>query len=179
MKNLKLLYIIAAITLLSGCEAQKSPAEKAAEQAYEQYLSDKAVLSLNNKTFALEANRVLFKYGNYINVNSNTNFVTLDGDKATIQLAFNTPLAGPNGIGGITIEGRASNFKQKTAKDDEIIFSMNVMGSALSASLTLRMYPNSNYCTATVYPTFSSNSITFSGYLYPIEDSSLFKGRAI
>lgn len=179
MKRLKLLWIMAATILLSGCATQKSPAEIAAKKAYEEYLYDNAVLSLNNKTFVLEANRILFKYGNYVNVSSNTNFIKLDGKEATIQMAFNSPYAGPNGIGGITLDGRASNIKQEVNKKGEILFSMNVQGTALSATINIRMYPGSNYCNATINPTFSSNTITFSGYLYSIEDSSIFKATPI
>ena len=55
-----------------------------------------------------------------------TNFVSMDGNRATIQLAFNGTYAGPNGIGGITVEGNASNVEMKTDKKGNITFSMMV-----------------------------------------------------
>lgn len=179
MKNIGLLLVMAVLFLFSNCETQKSPAEIAAEKAYEEYLYSNALKSLEKSEFVLEANRILFKYGSYVNVTSNTNFIKLKDNKATIQIAFNSPYAGPNGIGGITVDGNASNIKFNKDKKGNISFSMNVQGSAVSAYVSFSMSEGSNYCTATIIPTFTGNRITFSGYLYSIEDSNVFKGRSI
>lgn len=87
--------------------------------------------------------------------------------------------AGPNGIGGITVEGNASNVEMKTDKKGNITFSMMVQGVAVSANVTFRMVKGSNKCTATVSPNFNSNRISFTGTLYPTEQSNVFKGRSI
>ena len=108
-----------------------------------------------------------------------TNFVSMKGDRATIQLAFNTAAAGPNGIGGITVDGSASNIEMKTDKKGNVTFSMMVQGVAVSANVTIRMVKGTNKCTATVSPNFNSNRISFTGYLYPSDQSNVFKGRAI
>ena len=59
----------------------------------------------------------------------------MKGDRATIQLAFNTAAAGPNGIGGITVDGSASNIEMKTDKKGNVTFSMMVQGVAVSANV--------------------------------------------
>ena len=66
--------------------------------------------------FQINLDRVYFKYGTSAFVSSNTNFVGLDGDKAVVQVAFNVPFSGPNGLGGITVDGNASNYKVKPTK---------------------------------------------------------------
>ena len=68
----------------------------------------KALRSLDRLDFALEADRLTLRRGRVVFVSSDTNFVTLSGDMATVQVA---PFmgGGPNGIGGITLEGHASS----------------------------------------------------------------------
>lgn len=61
-----------------------------------------------------------FKYGTSAFVSSNTNFVGLDGDKAVVQVAFNVPFSGPNGLGGITVDGNASNYKVNAARKSKV-----------------------------------------------------------
>lgn len=76
------------------------------------------------KNFILEADHVIFKHGTSAFVSSNTNFVAVKDDKAVVQVAFNIPVSGPNGLGGITVEGSTSNYKQTTDKKGNI-FSIN------------------------------------------------------
>lgn len=161
-------------------EAKKAEkaAKKAAEEAEANALFEQAVQALKNKDFVLEADRIEFKRGSFVYVTPNTNFVSVKGEKATIQLAFNTPAAGPNGIGGITVDGTTSGVQMKTDKK-ETLCTMNVQGVAVSARVTFRMAKGTNKCTATVSPNFNSNRISFTGNLYPSSESNVFKGRSI
>lgn len=162
-------------------EAKKAEkdAKKAAQEAQENALFEQAVQALNDRDFVLEADRVEFKRGRFVYVNASTNFVSLKDNKATIQLAFNGAVAGPNGIGGITVDGSASNVEMKTDKKGNVTFSMNVQGIAVSAYVTFRMAKGTNKCTATVTPNFNSNRISFTGNLFPTSESNVFKGRSI
>lgn len=173
------LFLLLSLTfVLTGCKTQ-DPALKEAKAAEEQEKYLRAVEALNNNDFVLEADRITFRNGRFTYVSSSTNFVSMSGDKATIQLAFNSPYAGPNGIGGVTVDGRASNVKKKTDKKGNITFTMNVFGTGVSAIVSFNLTPGSNRCTATVTPNFNNRIITFSGYLYPTSESSVFKGRAL
>ena len=140
-------------------EAKKAEkaAKKAAEEAEANALFEQAVQALKNKDFVLEADRIEFKRGSFVYVTPNTNFVSVKGEKATIQLAFNTPAAGPNGIGGITVDGTTSGVQMKTDKKGNVMYEMNVQGVAVSARVTFRMAKGTNKCTATVSPNFNSN----------------------
>ena len=121
-------------------EAKKAEkaAKKAAEEAEANALFEQAVQALKNKDFVLEADRIEFKRGSFVYVTPNTNFVSVKGEKATIQLAFNTPAAGPNGIGGITVDGTTSGVQMKTDKKGNVMYEMNVQGVAVSARVTFR-----------------------------------------
>ena len=131
------------------------------------------------KDFVLEADRVEFKRGQFVYVTPNTNFVSFIDGRATIQLTFNVPASGPNGIGGITVEGQPSNIKMETNKKGDVTFSMMVQGTGVSASISIRVPKGTAKCTATVNPTFNSNRLSFTGILYPAKESRVFKGRSL
>lgn len=154
-------------------------AEKAAAEAEEKALFEEAKAALNAQDFVLEADRIEFKRGNWAYVTPSINFVSLIDGEATVQLAFNGAFAGPNGIGGITVEGTPSNISMTTDKKGNIIFKMMVQGIGISASVTVQMANGSTRCTATVIPNFSSNRISFTGTLYPSSQSKVYKGRAL
>ena len=154
-------------------------AKKAAQEAEDQAWFERAVKALESNDFVLEADRIEFKRGSFVYVTSSTNFVSLKGDKATVQLAFNVPVSGPNGMGGITVDGTASGIELKRDKKGSITYEMNVQGVAITARVNIRMAKGTNRCTATVMPNFNSNRISFTGQLYLSEDSNVFKGRSI
>lgn len=137
-----------------------------------------AVKALDSLDFVFEADKIIFKYGDMAYVQSNTNFISLSDDKAVVQVApFNG--GGPNGVGGITLDGRASNIKMITDKKGTISYSMNIQGAAISAIVTITLPKGSNNATVVIDPTFNSNRITLSGRLIPKSKSRVFKGTSI
>ena len=88
-----------------------------------------AVQALKNKQFVLEANQVIFRNGMSSFVTSNTNFVLMNGNRATVQTAFNTPYPGPNGIGGVTVDGNSSDMKMNIDKKGNVNCSFSVQAS--------------------------------------------------
>ncbi len=138
----------------------------------------KALRSLDRLDFALEADQLTLRRGRVVFVSSDTNFVTLSGDTATVQVA---PFmgGGPNGIGGITLEGRASGIQVKTDKRGNTTFSMSVFGRGISATLSIRLPAGSNRASVSIDPNLSSNRILLTGVLIPLDESRVFKGRAL
>lgn len=136
-----------------------------------------AIQSLETLEFVMEADQLVFKRGNTAYVNSNTNFISLSDDKAVVQIA---PFqgGGPNEIGGITLEGKASNIRIKTDKKGNTYFTMNVMGAELSAVIDIRLYKGNNKASVTVTPNYHSNRVTLNGFLLPTAFSNIYKGRA-
>lgn len=136
-----------------------------------------ALHALETLNFVMEADQLVFKRGRTAFVTSQTNFVSLSDDKAIVQIApFNG--GGPNGVGGITLEGRASNIRIKTDKKGNTTFMMSVMGTGLSASIDIRLNKGSNKVSVTVNPNFHSNRVTLNGRLLPSEWSNIHQGRA-
>lgn len=154
-------------------------AKKAEEKMRNELLFREAERALKKHTFVLEAERVIFKRGRSAFVSSNMNFVSLEDDRATVQIAFNGPYSGPNGLGGITVDGSASNIKMSQDKRGNINFSMNVSGIGVSAQVYIQLTKGTNDATVTVSPNFNGNRMTLTGKLLPAEKSKVFKGRSI
>lgn len=135
--------------------------------------------ALQDSSFVVEAEAVTFKYGNRIQVNSTTNFVSLDGDRAVIQISPSYVHSGPNGVGGITEEGIASNLRMTTDKKGRVRLTMNVTGRGVNASVSISATPGSNRVFVEVSPTFSSNTVRLEGYLVPFAHSTVFEGTSL
>ena len=133
----------------------------------------RAVEAIEKLDFVLEANRLTFKRGQSVFVNSTTNFVALQDEHATVQVAPFYGGGGPNGVGG-----RASNIILRTDKKGNVTLTMSVMGTGLSATVSISMAKGSNRASVTVNPNFHSNRVTLDGVLIPSSQSNMFKGRA-
>lgn len=152
---------------------------KAIQEKLDSLMYVEAEKVISDKDFTLEADKVEFKYGQTAFVNSNTNFVSVTGDKSVVQVAFNVPVSGPNGIGGITLDGNISNYEVKKDKKGNINVSMNVMGTGISALVNISLYSGSNKASVTITPNFNSNRLTLTGVIVPSSSSRVFKGRSI
>lgn len=95
-------------------------AQKAREKAENERNYAIAVQALKEGKFVLEADQLVFKRGRSAFVSSTTNFVMMDGEHASVQIAANSALAGPNGIGGITVDGSRKEMKITTDKKGSV-----------------------------------------------------------
>ena len=166
----------------SAQKAQRD-AERARQKAEAAYLDSlmhqSAVAAIEGRQFVLEADKVVFKRGETAYVNANTNFVLMNDDRGTVQVAFNTAFGGPNGIGGVTVDGNVSNIKMKTTKRGDVNASFAVQGIGISAQVFVTLNRGSNEATVTITPNFNSNTLTLHGKIVPLEESSVYKGRSL
>ena len=138
----------------------------------------KAVNALENLKFVLVADKLISKYGDMAYVSGVTNFISLNDDKCTVQIApFNG--GGPNGVGGITLDGLASNINMSTDKKGTIRYSMMVQGVAISAFITITLPSGTNEASVTITPNLNSNNITLVGKIVVPEESGIFKGSTL
>ena len=135
-----------------------------------------ALQALENLDFVLEADQLVFKRGMSVFVSTTTNFISVQNDKAVVQIAPFNAGGGPNGVGGITVEGLASNIQIKTDKRGTSYFSMSVMGKGISATVSITLPKGTDQASVTVNPNFHSNRITLNGTLMPAEKSRVFQG---
>ena len=140
--------------------------------------SVQARAALQNQDFVLEADNVTFRNGSTVFVNSSTNFISVKGNRAVVQISPSNFASGPNGVGGVTVDGVISGQQITKGKDGRITFSMNVMGIGINAQVEIYMFPGSNQASATVYPNFNSNTVWLSGKIVPYENSNVFEGMS-
>ena len=138
-----------------------------------------ATAALLNKDFVLEADQVTFKNGATVFVNSNTTFISVKGNRAVVQISPSNFAAGPNGVGGVTVQGYISGPEYKTDKHGRTTFSFNVTGIGVNAQVEVYMTPGTNSATATIYPNFNSNTIWLQGNLVPYENSNVIEGATL
>ena len=135
--------------------------------------------ALVNQDFVLEATSVTFKNGTTTFVNSTTNFILLKGNKAVVQISPSSFANGPNGVGGVTVEGNVSDLRVRTDDKGRTTLSMNVMGIGINAQVEVYMHPDTNKASATVYPNFNSNTIWLRGIIVPYQNSNVFEGNSL
>ena len=141
--------------------------------------SIQAIAAIRNKDFVLEADNVTFRNGNTVLVNSTTNFISVKGNKAVVQISPSNYASGPNGVGGVTVQGAISGYEIRTDEKGRIYLSMNVNGIGISAQIELFITPGSNYAQATVYPNFNSNTVWVDGTIVPYDSSDVFEGTSL
>lgn len=141
--------------------------------------SVQARAALKNQDFVLEANTVTFKTGATVYVNSTTNFISVKGNRAVVQISPSNFASGPNGVGGVTVDGMITDQQIMTDKKGRVTYSMNVMGIGINAQVEIYMYPGSNRASATIYPNFNSNTVWIDGDIVPYDNSNVFEGTSL
>jgi len=182
------LVLVSASTLMyaqSSSETRKAErkaqreAQKAREKAENERNYAIAVQALKEGKFVLEADQLVFKRGRSAFVSSTTNFVLMDCEHASVQIAANNALAGPNGIGGITVDGSRKEMKITTDKKGNVNCSFSVQGIGISAQVYITLTNGGNNASARISPNFNSNTLTLNGVLVPLSQSNVYKGRAL
>jgi len=137
----------------------------------------KAVEAIKSGSFVIEVDQLLFPRGNSKFVSSLTNFISMNEGKAVIQIATSYFNPGPNGLGGITVEGTVSDITMSTDKKGFVYYNFLVQGMFVSASVNIQLLGNGNRTTVTVYPNFNNNNLTMTGVVVPYSESDVFQGQ--
>ena len=138
-----------------------------------------AAAAVRNQDFVLEVQQVTFKSGMTTFVNTTTNFISVKGNRAVVQISPSNFASGPNGVGGVTVQGLMTGPEFKTDKNGRITYSFNVMGVGVNAQVEIYMIPGTNSASATIYPNFNSNTIWLQGNIVPYENSNVIEGATL
>ena len=141
--------------------------------------SVQARAALRNQDFVLEADNVQFRNGSTVFVNSSTNFISVKGNRAVVQISPSNFASGPNGLGGVTVDGYISGQEVNIDKKGRVTYSMNVSGIGINAEVQIYLFPDSNRASATVYPNFNSNTVWLEGTIVPYENSTVIEGNSL
>ena len=138
-----------------------------------------AAAAVLNRDFVLEADQVTFKNGNTVFVNSSTTFISVKGNRAVVQISPSNFSSGPNGVGGVTVDGSIPGMQRMVDKKGRTTLSFNVMGIGINAQIEIYMTPGTNRASATIYPNFNSNTVWIEGEIVPYENSDVFEGMSL
>lgn len=141
--------------------------------------SIQAIAAMRNRDFVLLVDNVTFNNGNTIYVNSTTNFISVKGNRAVVQISPSNYSPGPNGLGGVTVDGQISSYQITTDKRGNINLSYNVSGIGLNAQIEVYLVLGSSDVQATIYPNFNSNTLWISGDVVPYENASIMEGSSL
>ena len=141
--------------------------------------SIQAIAAMRNRDFVLLVDNVTFNNGNTIYVNSTTNFISVKGNRAVVQISPSNYSPGPNGLGGVTVDGQISSYQITTDKRGNINLSYNVSGIGLNAQIEVYLVLGSSDVQATIYPNFNSNTLWISGEVVPYENASIMEGSSL
>ena len=158
---------------------KKERAERKALEAQQDSVAFlKAVNALKDGAFVLEANSVSFPNGIVRFVSSTTNYVEVDNGNGIVQTAFNNFAysPGPNGLGGVTVQGTINGVKMTEDKDGNVFYSYSIQGIAISATVFITLTGGTNQASVQISPNFNNNNMTMTGYLLPVGESDVFQG---
>jgi hypothetical protein len=138
-----------------------------------------AAAAVQNRDFVLEADQVTFKNGYTAFVDSSTSFISVKGNRAVVQISPSNFSAGPNGVGGVTVDGSISGMQKMVDKKGRTTLSFNVTGIGINAQIEVYMTPGTNRASATIYPNFNSNTLWIEGDIVPYNNSGVFEGMSL
>lgn len=138
----------------------------------------KAVEALKNGSFVLEASNVSFPNGITRFVSSSTNYVQVDKGEGIVQTAFSnfTYLPGPNGLGGVTVQGNVTGVEMREDKHGNYYYNYSIQGMVISATIAITLTGGTNQASVRISPNFNNNDMTMMGVLVPLDESDVFQG---
>jgi hypothetical protein len=155
--------------------------EKLAQRKTEEEVQAKAVeWMVNHRQFVLEAHTLSNKRGDRMNVSNRINFIAVDSNKITIQLASISGIGGTNGMGGVTTDGRISKYDLSKFGKSGTGYSIRVQAMTSLGSydliFTVSRLGNAD---AVVSGATTGGRLEYHGFLVPKMLSKVFKGSAI
>ena len=153
-------------------------ARKALEAQQDSIAYFKAVQALKSGSFVLEVDNVTFPSGITRYVSNTTNYVQVDDGEGVVQTAFSNFAysPGPNGLGGVTVEGVVSGLTMREDKDGNYFYNFSIQGVAISATISITLTGGTNQASVMVSPNFNNNNMTMTGRLLPLDESDVFQG---
>jgi len=133
--------------------------------------------ALDTKKWVLEADRLSNRKGQTVNVNSNLNFVAIEGEEAYVQLGRDSGM-GPNGVGGVTVRANITKYEVKKSKKGTYFIHVFASSSLGSFDIRIDMNATGQMASATIQGN-SARRVTYSGQVVPVSRSTVYKGTPL
>jgi hypothetical protein len=127
------------------------------------------------RSFVLEADFLMNKYGQRVFVVSTLNFIKVDKSQGTLQTGSDFS-SGYNGVGGVTAEGSVGSWEiHKDFKKLTYRVKFNLMTNLGIYDVSMNV-SSDNYATATIRG-LGPGSLTWQGHIATVGNSRVFKGQ--
>lgn len=143
--------------------------EKRMRQLQDDVAFAKASNSMRRGYFVLVADDIRIGdmgYRHY-DINSNSNFILVQGDDAIIQFALNTGNPGTNGLGGWTGKGSVRNKHIKVEKNGDVYMQFTVLSGTVNADVSITLFNGTKRAYARIN---GRPAITINGEILPYRD---------
>ena len=125
------------------------------------------------RAWVIEAHTVYDKQGLSFQMDPTINFVGINNEETTVQLSFNG-IAGWNGVGGVTLDGKISKYEYSRDKNT-VSIKMSTMGASLGNVDIFLSISGRDNARATVSGNWGER-ITFQGRFVSLAESRVYKG---
>lgn len=172
----KVFFIAMAAVLLSSvvCTPLYAGSENGSSQ--DSVVFAKTVKMLNEGEFVIEADRIIMPDGNSVMVSSVTNFMSVQGGNAVIQVSPLMNASGVNGVGGLTVQGSVDKISSDTDRRGNLIMTMTVIGANVSVTVTITVPKGSNRANVWIDPNYNSDDITMMGNVVSPAEADIHTG---
>ena len=131
---------------------------------------------VRDSAYVLEATTLYNRYGRSIPVSSSINFLAVSGDSLILQIGSDFGL-GPNGVGGVTLEGRILKYEvTEEPGHGSVSVNINVKSAILGLATVLIKVSDTGSFRSSVRGSWRQQ-ITMTGNFKTWESSKIFKGR--
>lgn len=129
----------------------------------------KASNSMRRGYFVLVADNIEFGNIGYRHhgINSNSNFILVQGEDGIIQFALNTGFPGSNGLGGWTGKGKVRKPRITYNDKGDVFYQYTLVGSSVNADVHITLFHNSKRAVANI---MGGTPITIYGEILPYRD---------
>ena len=175
----------AALTFMAGgCASLNTSGltkaqQKELREKEDSIRSEIAFKAVEENHFIAMADQITLRNGRTFNVNNSVNYVSLNGTNGVIQIASNFPGPGLNGLGGVTLNGMATDIKKSYDKKGNLSLSMRVAGSGLSSDVTLQMAKGSDRAFVQIKGTFRFYQLSMYCTVEPYDGTGVIQGRSL
>jgi hypothetical protein len=136
-------------------------------------------MMVETQRFVLEADYLSDRTGQRVFVSNTINFIAVDSNKITIQLATVSGVGGVNGMGGITADGNITSFEVDKSGKNQDAYSIHIIAMTRIGTFDvfIDVLPSAN-ADASVRGN-TGGKLNYHGRLVPLNTSKVFKGMAI
>lgn len=170
MRNIFFIIILSAI-LFPACSGSKSASSAGSSSTGEKKAAEKLVVrkAIEERKYVIMVDRIIPSRGRPVELVPRNNFIIIDGELASVSLAYLGRSFGIRQITGINFNGHTGRYEMKT-DDKKDIYRINVEVVKDNDKFNIYMSLSANgYCSVTISNPYIE-TVNYHGTIIPLED---------